>query len=57
MRLFRFIVWAILMLIVCQIAVRLAPHQVVRAPILFMVLFVPLVLLPMRKRQNGSSGA
>jgi hypothetical protein len=45
-RVYRFIMWALLMCIAGLITAHFAPHKVVFVPGLFLVLFVPMVLIP-----------
>jgi hypothetical protein len=54
-RFVRFAVWVLLMLTACLIADAFAPPRVVLVPCLFMVLFVPVVLLPMHSNKSGRS--
>jgi hypothetical protein len=52
-RIFRFIVWALLMCIAGSIAAHFAPDKVTFVPGLFLVLFVPIVLIPIRNKRQG----
>ena len=52
-RFLRFSVWVLLMLTVCLITLDFAPHRVVLVPCHFLPLFVPMVLLPMRRKPSG----
>jgi hypothetical protein len=50
-RFVRFAVWVLLMLAACLITADLAPHRTALVPCLFMVLFVPMVLLPINSKR------
>ena len=52
---FRFIIWVTLMCAACLITTDVAPHKAVFIPSVLMVLFVPMVLLPVRNKRNGGS--
>jgi len=52
-RIFRFIIWALLMGIAGSIAAHFAPDKVSFVPGLFLVLFVPVVLIPIRNKRQG----
>jgi hypothetical protein len=52
-RIFRFIIWALLMCVACLIAADLKLHTVVFVPALFLVLFVPMVLIPTHRKRQG----
>lgn len=49
-RFLRFAVLGVLMLAAFLITLEIAPKRVVLVPCIFLALFVPIVLLPMRKR-------
>jgi hypothetical protein len=52
-RIFRFVMWALLMCIAGLITAHFAPHSVVFVPGLFMVLFVPMVLIQIHNKRQG----
>jgi hypothetical protein len=52
-RFLRFSVWTLLMLTACLITLDFAPHRVSIVPCLFLPLFVPMVLLPMRRKPGS----
>ena len=52
-RIFRFIMWALLMCIAGLITAHFAPQSVVFVPGLFLVLFVPLVLIQIHNKRQG----
>jgi hypothetical protein len=52
-RVFRFLIWALLMCIACLITADFQPHIVVFIPGFFLVLFVPMVLIPMHNKRQG----
>lgn len=54
-RIFRFIVWALLMCVAGLITAHFAPHKVFFVPGLFLVLFVPVVLIPLHNQRSGRS--
>ena len=49
----RFMLWAVLMAATGWVTLNFAPHRVVLVPCVFMVLFVPMVLLPLRGNRNA----
>jgi hypothetical protein len=53
-RFLRFVVWGLLMLTASLITLDFAPHRIVLVFCLFLPLFVPMVLLPMRRQPSGS---
>jgi hypothetical protein len=52
-RTFRFIIWALLMCVAGLITADFAPHKVVFVPGLFLVLFVPVVPIPIHHKRQG----
>jgi hypothetical protein len=52
-RIFRFLIWALLMGIAGLITARFEPHKAVFVPGLFLVLFVPMVLIPLHNKRQG----
>jgi hypothetical protein len=52
-RIFRFIIWAFLMCLAGVIAAHFAPHKVVFIPGLFLLLIVPMVLIPIPDKWQG----
>jgi hypothetical protein len=50
---FRLLIWALLMCMASLIAADFEPHKVVFVPGLFLVLFVPIVLIPIHHKQQG----
>lgn len=54
-RVLRFTIWALLMLVASMITSKLAPHRVAFVPGMFLVLMVPMVLMPLR-RESDSKG-
>jgi hypothetical protein len=52
-RIFRFLIWALLMCIACLITADFQPHTVVFVAGLFLVLFVPMVLIPIHNKRQG----
>jgi hypothetical protein len=50
-RFVRFAVWMLLMLTACLITADFAPHRTALVPCLFMALFVPMVLLPLKSKK------
>ncbi len=52
-RMFRCIMWVLLMCTADLITAHFAPHRVVFVPVLFMVLFVPVVLIPIHHKRQG----
>ena len=53
-RIFRCIVWVLLMCIAGSITALFAPHKAIFVPSLFLVLFVPMVLLPINSGKRNS---
>ena len=51
-RIVRFINWGVLMCAACLITTGFAPNKVVFVPCVFMVLFVPMVLVPIRNKRQ-----
>jgi hypothetical protein len=52
-RIFRFIIWALLMCIAGSITAHFAPDKVTLVPALLLVLFVPMVLMPRHHKRQG----
>lgn len=52
-RIFRFCIWVFLMCVVGSITGLVAPHKFLFVPAVFMLLFVPMVLMPVHRRRRG----
>lgn len=52
-KIFRFCIWVLLMCVAGSITGLLAPHKFLFVPPLFLVLFVPMVLIPTHHKRQG----
>jgi hypothetical protein len=55
-RFIRFAVWVITMFVASLITLQFAPHRVYLVPVLALVFFAPVVLMPLHRNRNGKHG-